>query len=52
MCVAVAVLNLTPPPPSPFVAGACRKVFSAGASYFGVADAGLLAKHTHKFESR
>jgi dipeptidyl aminopeptidase/acylaminoacyl peptidase len=27
-------------------------VFSAGASYFGVADLGLLAAHTHKFESR
>jgi dipeptidyl aminopeptidase/acylaminoacyl peptidase len=27
-------------------------VFSAGASYYGVADLGLLAAHTHKFESR
>jgi dipeptidyl aminopeptidase/acylaminoacyl peptidase len=27
-------------------------VFSAGASYFGVADIELLADHTHKFESR
>jgi dipeptidyl aminopeptidase/acylaminoacyl peptidase len=26
--------------------------FAAGASYFGVADAALLAKDTHKFESR
>lgn len=26
--------------------------FSAGASYFGVADLQLLADHTHKFESR
>ena len=26
--------------------------FSAGASYYGVADIELLAKHTHKFESR
>lgn len=26
--------------------------FSAGASYFGVADLGLLAAHTHKFEAR
>ncbi len=26
--------------------------FSAGASYFGVADIELLAAHTHKFESR
>ena len=26
--------------------------FSAGASYFGVADVELLAAHTHKFESR
>jgi dipeptidyl aminopeptidase/acylaminoacyl peptidase len=26
--------------------------FSAGCSYFGVADIGLLADHTHKFESR
>ena len=26
--------------------------FSAGASYYGVADAGALAKDTHKFESR
>jgi dipeptidyl aminopeptidase/acylaminoacyl peptidase len=29
-----------------------RKVFAAGASYFGVADAGALARETHKFESR
>ncbi len=29
-----------------------RDVFAAGASYFGVADAGALARHTHKFESR
>ncbi len=27
-------------------------VFAAGASYFGVADLGLLAAHTHDFESR
>jgi len=27
-------------------------VFAAGASYFGVADAGALARDTHKFESR
>ena len=27
-------------------------VFAAGASLYGVADAELLAKHTHKFESR
>jgi dienelactone hydrolase len=27
-------------------------VFRAGSSYFGVADLELLAKHTHKFESR
>ena len=27
-------------------------VFAAGASYFGVADAGALARETHKFESR
>lgn len=27
-------------------------VFSAGASYFGVADAAALARDTHKFESR
>jgi dipeptidyl aminopeptidase/acylaminoacyl peptidase len=26
--------------------------FAAGASYYGVADLGLLAEHTHKFESR
>lgn len=26
--------------------------FSAGASYYGVADVALLAAHTHKFESR
>jgi dipeptidyl aminopeptidase/acylaminoacyl peptidase len=26
--------------------------FSAGASYYGVADLALLAEHTHKFESR
>lgn len=30
----------------------CRKVFSAGASHYGVADCELLAKETHKFESR
>lgn len=30
----------------------CRDVFSAGASHFGVADMELLAKDTHKFESR
>ena len=29
-----------------------RDVFAAGASYFGVADAGMLARDTHKFESR
>ncbi len=29
-----------------------RDVFAAGASYFGVADAGALARDTHKFESR
>lgn len=28
------------------------EVFAAGASYFGVADAGALARETHKFESR
>ena len=28
-----------------------RDVFAAGASYFGVADLGALAEHTHKFES-
>lgn len=31
---------------------AFRDVFSAGASHYGVADAELLAQHTHKFESR
>ena len=31
---------------------AFRKVFAAGASYFGVSDAEGLAKDTHKFESR
>lgn len=30
----------------------CRDVFAAGASLYGVADAELLAQHTHKFESR
>jgi hypothetical protein len=30
----------------------CRDVFNAGASHYGVADAELLAQHTHKFESR
>lgn len=30
----------------------CRDVFSAGASMYGVADVELLAKDTHKFESR
>lgn len=29
-----------------------RKVFKAGASYFGVSDLGALASDTHKFESR
>jgi dipeptidyl aminopeptidase/acylaminoacyl peptidase len=29
-----------------------RDVFAAGASYFGVADLGALAEHTHKFESQ
>ncbi|MCI0183742.1 S9 family peptidase [Sulfoacidibacillus ferrooxidans] len=29
-----------------------RDVFAAGASYFGVSDIELLAKETHKFESR
>jgi len=29
-----------------------RDVFAAGASYFGVGDAGALARDTHKFESR
>jgi len=28
------------------------ELFSAGASYYGVADAGALARDTHKFESR
>ena len=31
---------------------AFRDVFKAGASYYGVADAGALARDTHKFESR
>ena len=31
---------------------ASRKVFSAGASHYGVADLQLLAAETHKFESR
>ncbi|EFJ44080.1 hypothetical protein VOLCADRAFT_95694 [Volvox carteri f. nagariensis] len=38
------VLHCTAPP--------TRKVFSAGASLYGVADLRLLAEHTHKFESR
>jgi dipeptidyl aminopeptidase/acylaminoacyl peptidase len=29
-----------------------RDNFAAGASYFGVSDAGALARNTHKFESR
>jgi dipeptidyl aminopeptidase/acylaminoacyl peptidase len=29
-----------------------RDVFAAGASYYGVADLGALARDTHKFESR
>jgi hypothetical protein len=33
-------------------AAAVRDVFKAGASLYGVADIELLAKHTHKFESR
>jgi hypothetical protein len=32
--------------------GLYRKVFSAGASHYGVADCELLAQETHKFESR
>lgn len=31
---------------------AVTDVFAAGASHFGVADLGALARHTHKFESR
>jgi dipeptidyl aminopeptidase/acylaminoacyl peptidase len=31
---------------------AFRQVFAAGASHFGVADLELLARDTHKFESR
>jgi dipeptidyl aminopeptidase/acylaminoacyl peptidase len=31
---------------------AFHDLFAAGASYYGVADAELLAKDTHKFESR
>ncbi|KAG2492500.1 hypothetical protein HYH03_009165 [Edaphochlamys debaryana] len=31
---------------------AFRTTFHAGASLYGVADLGLLAEHTHKFESR
>jgi len=31
---------------------AFRDVFAAGGSHFGVADAGALARDTHKFESR
>jgi dipeptidyl aminopeptidase/acylaminoacyl peptidase len=31
---------------------AFRKVFAAGASYYGVSDAEALAEETHKFESR
>jgi dipeptidyl aminopeptidase/acylaminoacyl peptidase len=31
---------------------AFHDLFAAGASYYGVADAELLALHTHKFESR
>jgi dipeptidyl aminopeptidase/acylaminoacyl peptidase len=31
---------------------AFHDLFAAGASYYGVADTELLAKHTHKFESR
>jgi len=29
-----------------------HEIFAAGASYYGVADAAILAKHTHKFEER
>ncbi|WP_242968405.1 S9 family peptidase [Sulfobacillus sp. hq2] len=29
-----------------------KKVFKAGASYYGVSDIGALARETHKFESR
>ena len=36
----------------PLWCSACRDVFSAGASHYGVADLELLAKDTHKFESR
>ena len=39
--------------PSPVASGMpCRDVFSAGASHYGVADLEMLAKETHKFESR
>jgi dipeptidyl aminopeptidase/acylaminoacyl peptidase len=31
---------------------AFHDLFATGASYYGVADAELLARHTHKFESR
>jgi dipeptidyl aminopeptidase/acylaminoacyl peptidase len=31
---------------------AFRKVFAAGASHFGVSDCEILARETHKFESR
>ena len=31
---------------------AFRDVFAAGASHYGVSDAEVLAKETHKFESR
>ncbi|HVC15051.1 MAG TPA: prolyl oligopeptidase family serine peptidase [Acidimicrobiales bacterium] len=33
-------------------AAAFTDVFAAGASYFGIADAAVLAEETHKFESR
>ena len=29
-----------------------HEIFAAGASYYGVADAAILTKHTHKFEER
>jgi dipeptidyl aminopeptidase/acylaminoacyl peptidase len=29
-----------------------HEVFAAGASYYGIADAAILAQHTHKFEER
>lgn len=51
MTVAHAGSAVTAPLP-PHGMFLCRDTFAAGASLYGVADMELLAKETHKFESR